>query len=66
MDKLQMHSPDLKKENIAKLAGLFPNCVTEIKDEGGRKKDEKGVGNSSFIPQPSSFSYTPVTCNSIS
>jgi len=57
MEKLKLHSPDLTQENIAKLAELFPGCVTEIKDEGGRKKDEKGGGNSSFIPQPSSLRY---------
>jgi len=48
MEKLKLHSPDLTQENIAKLAELFPSCVTEIKDEGGRKKDEKGGGNSSL------------------
>ena len=38
MDKLQMHSPDFTQENIAKLAGLFPNCVTESKSEDGAVK----------------------------
>ncbi|MDP2760732.1 MAG: hypothetical protein Q8O64_10090 [Sideroxyarcus sp.] len=38
MEKLQMHSPDFTQENIAKLAGLFPNCVTESKNEGGTVK----------------------------
>lgn len=33
MDKLRMHTPDLTAENIEKLAALFPNCVTETKDE---------------------------------
>ena len=33
MDKLKMHSPDLTEANIAKLAELFPNCVTEIEEE---------------------------------
>lgn len=28
-DKLDMHSPDLAKENFDRLAALFPNCVTE-------------------------------------
>jgi adenine-specific DNA-methyltransferase len=31
--KLKMHTPDLTTANIAKLAELFPNCVTEAKDE---------------------------------
>ena len=35
MDKLKMHSPNLTDENIAKIRGLFPNCVSEVKDEDG-------------------------------
>jgi adenine-specific DNA-methyltransferase len=31
MDKLKMHSPDLIEANIARLAELFPNCVTEAR-----------------------------------
>lgn len=38
MDKLKMHSPDFTEENIAKLADLFPNCVTEAKGEDGEVK----------------------------
>jgi len=57
INKMKMHSPDFTRENIAKLAELFPNCVTEIKDEGGRMKDEKGGGNSSFNLHPSSLRY---------
>ncbi|MFP1767829.1 site-specific DNA-methyltransferase [Lonsdalea quercina] len=38
MDKLKMHSPNLVEQNIDKLAALFPNCVTEAKDENGRLK----------------------------
>lgn len=33
MKKLEMHSESLIKENIAKLAELFPECVTEIANE---------------------------------
>lgn len=29
MEKMKLHSPDLIQDNIAKLAELFPNCVTE-------------------------------------
>ncbi len=66
MDKLKLHTPDFTEANIAKLAELFPNCVTERKDEGGRNfgkdevgrmKDEVGAENSSFILQPSSLKY---------
>ena len=33
MENLKMHSPDLSQENIAKLRELFPDCVTEARDE---------------------------------
>lgn len=35
MEKLKLHSPDLTKANIDKLAELFPHCVTEARDEKG-------------------------------
>ncbi|WP_288269770.1 site-specific DNA-methyltransferase [uncultured Dialister sp.] len=35
MDKLKMHTPDLAEENYKKLAALFPDAVTETKDENG-------------------------------
>ncbi|MFA7238821.1 MAG: site-specific DNA-methyltransferase [Sulfuricellaceae bacterium] len=38
MEKLKLHSPDLTQENIAKLAEIFPNCVTESKSEDGAVK----------------------------
>lgn len=33
-----MHSPDLSQENIEKIRGLFPNCITEANDENGKLK----------------------------
>ena len=33
-----MHTPDSVGENIEKLAELFPNCVTEARDEKGKLK----------------------------
>ena len=33
-----MHTPDFTDENISRLAALFPNCVTESKDENGELK----------------------------
>jgi len=33
MTKPKLHTPNLTAENIEKLAVLFPNCVTEAKDE---------------------------------
>lgn len=41
MDKMKMHSPNFAEENIEKLAALFPNCVTETKNEHGDLK--KGI-----------------------
>ena len=38
MEKLKLHSPDLTQQNIAKLAELFPNCVTESRAEDGALK----------------------------
>lgn len=35
MNHLKMHSLNKIDENIAKIAQLFPNCVTEAKDENG-------------------------------
>ncbi len=33
-----MHTPDFSDDNIAKLAALFPTCVTESRDEDGKLK----------------------------
>lgn len=38
MDKLKMHSPNLTQDNIARIAELFPGCVTEAKGEDGSVK----------------------------
>ena len=35
MEYLKMHTPDLAYENFKKLSALFPNAVTETKDENG-------------------------------
>lgn len=37
-DHLKMHSPNLVDSNIEKIAALFPNCITETKDENGELK----------------------------
>lgn len=34
----QFESPDLTSQNIDKIAALFPNCVTEMRDENGKLK----------------------------
>jgi adenine-specific DNA-methyltransferase len=38
MEKLKMHTPDFTQANIARLAELFPNCVTETRAEDGAVK----------------------------
>lgn len=35
MENLKMHTPNLADKNFKKLAALFPNAVTETKDENG-------------------------------
>jgi len=38
MDKLKMQAPDLTDKNIEQIAALFPNVITETKDENGNLK----------------------------
>lgn len=38
MDKMRMKSEDIQQDNVAKIAALFPNCVTEARDEDGHLK----------------------------
>lgn len=38
MDKLKMQTPDLTDKNIERIASLFPNVITETKDESGAVK----------------------------
>lgn len=38
MEKLEMHSPNLTQDNIARIRDLFPGCVTEAKGEDGSVK----------------------------
>ena len=38
MDKMRMETPDLTAANVEKIGALFPNCVTETKDENGKLK----------------------------
>ena len=38
MDKLKLETPDLTARNIEKIAALFPNCITETRDETGALK----------------------------
>jgi len=38
MDKLNMQTPDLTDKNIERIAELFPNVITETRDENGALK----------------------------
>lgn len=38
MDKMRMESVDMTARNIEKIGALFPNCITETKDETGKPK----------------------------
>lgn len=38
MDKMRMESEDIQQDNVAKIAALFPNCVTEARGEDGHLK----------------------------
>ncbi|HON29179.1 MAG TPA: hypothetical protein PLA64_12845, partial [Mesotoga infera] len=41
MDKMKQETADLTQENIARIGELFPNVITEMKDEKGKLK--KGI-----------------------
>ena len=36
MEKLNMQTTDVVDENIKRIGEMFPNCLTEVKDEKGR------------------------------
>ena len=38
VEKMKFETPDMTAENIEKIAELFPNCVTEMRDESGKVK----------------------------
>lgn len=35
MEKMNFESKDIKAENIKKIEGIFPSCITEIKNKDG-------------------------------
>lgn len=41
MEKLRMETKDMTQENIERITELFPNVVTEMRDENGKIK--KGI-----------------------
>lgn len=38
MDKMKFETPDLTSQNIDRIAALFPNCITAMRDENGKIK----------------------------
>ena len=38
MEKMRMESVDMTAQNIEKIGAMFPNCITETKDENGKPK----------------------------
>lgn len=38
MNKPKFETPDMTQENIKKIEALFPNCVTEAKNESYNQK----------------------------
>ena len=38
MSDLKMHTANLVAKNIEKLTALFPNCITETRNEQGESK----------------------------
>lgn len=38
MDHMKFETPDMTAENIDRIAELFPNCITEMRDESGKLK----------------------------
>lgn len=38
MDKLKLETPNMTEKNIENIAKLFPNVITETKDENGEIK----------------------------
>ena len=38
MEKMRFETADMTERNIDKIAALFPNCVTEMRDENGKIK----------------------------
>ena len=38
MEHMRMESPDMTAKNIEKIEEMFPNCITETKDENGKLK----------------------------
>lgn len=38
MDKMRMESEDIQQDNVVKIGAMFPNCITETRDEDGHLK----------------------------
>ena len=64
MDKMRMESVDFTSENVEKIRGLFPNCVTESKDAAGHPRYAvnfdllKQMLSSEVVPGDESYEFT--------
>lgn len=38
MEKMRMETSDLSSANVEKIGALFPNCITDTRDENGKLK----------------------------
>lgn len=56
MNKPKFETPDMVEKNIEKLAEIFPNCITEARDENGKLK--KAV-NFEMLQQTLSTEFPP-------
>lgn len=45
LEKMRMESLNMTLDNISKIEAIFPNCITEAKDENGNPK-------ASIFPKP--------------
>lgn len=61
MNKLKFETPDMVEKNIEKLAEIFPNCITEARDENGKLKKAvnfemlQQILSTEFPPPPRGF-----------
>lgn len=63
MNKPKFETPDMVEKNIEKLAEIFPNCITEARDENGKLKKAvnfemlQQILSTEFPPEGSSERY---------
>ena len=55
MTKLDLQTPDFVAANAARLAELFPNCVTEVRDNDPRNLSSSFIIHPSYLKNPEGF-----------